>query len=210
MAITYPLALPSALKFSARNWRKRDITADVVSPFTGQSQVIVYPGQWVEVTMTLKAMSRAEAQDWDGCLASLKGQFGTFLLGDPHRAVPLGAAASSPGTPLVKGGGQTGSTLLIDGCGNTVTNYLKRGDLIQIGTGASTQLYEVMKDASSNGSGEVTLDLWPNLRSAPADNAPVVVTGAQGLFHRVSPVTEWQVGRDGISRLSFDCKERLS
>jgi hypothetical protein len=209
MAITYPLAMPSGLQFSARNWRKQDVTVDIPSPFTGQSQVVSFPGQWVEVTLTLIAMRRADAQDWSGWLTSLKGHVGTFLLGDPLRPTPLGSAASAAGTPLVMGGAQTGNTLAVDGLPFNATNYLKRGDLINLGTGASTELYEVQKDVSSNGSGEATLDIWPNLRTSPANNAAVVVAGAQGLFHRMVAATDWQVGEDGLSRLTFDAKERL-
>ena len=210
MAITYPLALPSALKFSARNWRKRDVVADVVSPFTGQSQVIVFPGQWVEVTLTLIALKRDEAQDWSGWLTSMKGAYGTFLLGDPHRPTPLGSASSAAGTPLVNGATQTGNTLAIDGLPASAVNYFKRGDLFNLGTGSSTELYEIQKDVSANLAGEATLDIWPNLRTSPANNAVVVVTAAKGLFHRMGSSTDWQVGSDGISRLSFDCKERLT
>ncbi len=208
MAITYPLSLPSGLQFATRNWKRNNVQADVVSPFSGASQVIDFGGQWVTCTLTLIAMHRAEAQDWSGWLASLRGHIGTFLLGDPARRVPLGAAASAPGVPLVKGGGQTGNVLVIDGCGNSVTDYLKRGDLFQLGTGAESRLYEVVKSASSNGSGEVTLDIWPDLRGAPADNAPLAVSDAKGLFHLSSPATEWDHGRL-VSQLTFDCKERL-
>lgn len=209
MAITYPLTMPSGLKFAARNWRKLDVSVDVASPFTGQSQVIVFPGQWVEVTLTLIAMRRDEAQDWSGWLTSLKGPAGTFLLGDPLRPTPLGSASVAAGVPLVKGAGQTGNTLLIDGLPLSATNYFKRGDLFNLGTGADTELYEIQKDVSSDGAGEATLDIWPNLRTSPANNAAVVVTGVQGLFHRMSGSTDWNVGGDGISRLTFDAKERL-
>ncbi|MBS0542029.1 MAG: hypothetical protein JSR47_24925, partial [Proteobacteria bacterium] len=52
---------------------------------------------------------------------------------------------------------------------------------------------------------------WPNLRSSPADNAVVVVSGAVGLFHRASPVTDWTAGPDSnTQQRSFDAKEFLS
>lgn len=206
MSITYPLAMPSALQFSTRDWFRNNVQADVASPYTGQSTIIDFGGQWVTATLTLIAMGRAEAQDWSGWLASLDGVIGTFLLGDPARRVPLGAAASAPGVPVVKGGGQTGKVLLIDGCGNDVPIYLKRGDLFQLGTGADSRLHEVLKDAGSNGAGEVSLDIWPALRGAPADNAPLVVSGAQGVFRLASPMTGWPARRR-ISQLSFDVKE---
>jgi len=210
LSITYPLSLPSQLRFATRDWTRINVAQDVPSPFTGQSQVVVYGGQWVEATLTLIALKRDEAQDWSAWLASLKGPGGTFLLGDPHRTVPLGAAASAPGTPLVKGAGQTGSTLLIDGCGATVTNYLKRGDLFQVTCDSVVRLHEVMADASSNGAGEVTLDIWPDLRASPADNAAIGLSAPKGTFHIPGQVPRWAVDSAGVSRISFDAKERLS
>lgn len=206
MAITYPLAMPSQLDFASSDWRKIDVTQDVKSPFTGQSQIVVFGGQWREVTLTLRAKKRAEAQKWDAWLAALKGHVGTFLLGHPLRPTPLGLAT---GTPLVKGGGQTGGSLLVDGMANGLSGWLKAGDLFHIGSGVDTQLYEVLQDVGTNGSGEATIDVWPDLRSAPADNAPLTITAARGLFYRASATTSWQAGADGIARLSFDARERV-
>lgn len=210
MSITYPLEMPSALQFSARNWRKRDVTSDAASPYTGQSTVIVFEGQWVEATLTLRAQDRKEAQKWNAWLTAQKGHLGTFLLGDPLRYHPLGSARSEPGTPLVKGASQTGASLLIDGAPANRAQYLLAGDLIQVTCGGVVRLHEVLQDVATNGSGEATLDLWPNLRASPADNAPLTLETPRGTFHRMSNVTDWQVGSDGISRLVFDCKEYLS
>jgi hypothetical protein len=211
VAITYPLSLPSARKFRTANWRERDVTADAASPFTGQSQVVVWPGQWVECTLTLVAMRESDAAAWGAWITSLAGHAGTFLLGYPPRSVPLGSARWTPGTPLVNGGGQTGNALAIDGLPASRTGYLKAGDFVQLGSGSTSQFYKLLEDANSNASGQATLTLWPNLRSAPADNAAVVVSGAKGLFHRMSAMTEWSVGPDGITQQrSFDVKERLS
>lgn len=204
MAITYPHAMPSQLDFAQSDWRKTDVTQAVQSPFTGQSQVVDFGGQWREVTLTLRAKKRAEAQKWDAWLTALKGHKGTFLLGHPMRPVPLGLAT---GAPLVRGGGQTGGSLVIDGLGNNLSGWLLAGDLFHIGTGADTQLYEVLQDVATNGSGIATMDIWPDLRSAPADNAPLTVTAARGLFRRASNVTSWLADKDGISRRSFDAVE---
>jgi hypothetical protein len=211
VAIIYPLALPATNRFRQVLWREVDVTADVASPFTGQSQVIVFPGQWFECTLTLVAMVRAQAQAWDAWITSLKGHAGTFLLGHPLRAAPLGSAAVLPGTPLVKGADQSGDVLAIDGCPANAASYLKAGDHIGLGSGAGSRLYKVLEDVATDPLGNASVSVWPNLRASPADNAPVVVANAKGLFHRMSPVTDWTVGPDGTTQQrSFDCKERLS
>lgn len=210
MAIVYPLALPTPSKIRTMMWRETDVQADVASPFTGQSQVIVFPGQWFSCTVTLGAMNRADAQVWDAWLASLRGHSGTFLLGHPLRSTPLGSASSAPGTPLVNGAGQSGGNLVVDGLPNSAPTYFKAGDFLQLGTGSSSRLHKVLQDVASDSSGNATISIWPNLRETPADNAAVVVTAAKGVFHRASPVTDWTAGPDAnTQQRSFDAKERL-
>lgn len=209
MAITYPLSLPSDLKFRTSNWDSEDRTAEVTSPFTGDGQAIVWPYQRWTPTLTLIPMRRDEAQDWAAWLRSLRGKSGTFLLGDPARETPLGAAAETPGVPLVKGAGQTGGELVIDGAPNSTTAYLKRGDLFQIGSGATARLHEVLQTADSNGSGEVTLTIWPDLRYSPADNAPIVLTKPVGVFNRTSDVVRVPTAEGGVFNLAFDCIDSL-
>lgn len=126
-------------------------------------------------------MTRAEAEEWFSFLVKLNGQYGTFLLGDPH-AAPRGSAASTPGTPVVNGASQVGSTLAVDGLPASATGYLKAGDYIQLGSGATARLHKVLNDVDTNGSGEATLDIWPDLRSSPDDDSAVVVSDAVGNF----------------------------
>lgn len=212
MTITYPLSLPQSRKFKTAAWRQIDVTSDMASPFTGKSQVVSWPGQWLQCTLTLVAMNRSDMQVWDAWLASLKGSVGTFLLSDPLRLEPLGTAAETPLTiPLVKGAGQTGDTLAIDGCPLSEDGYLLAGDLFQLGTGSSSRIYKLLEDVDTNGSGEATLHFWPDLRESPANNAEVTLINPVGLFHRMSGVTDWvnQPGQMTAER-SFDVKERLT
>jgi hypothetical protein len=118
---------------------------------------------------------------------------------------------TTPGTPLVKGASQTGGALLFDGAGTGVTNYLRAGDWLQLGTGATVQLHKVLADASSNGSGEVTVDIWPDLRTSPADNAPITVLAAKGLF-ALPPgqAAEWNIDEAQIYGIAFSAQEALS
>ena len=209
MPVTYPLALPSTAQWKAANFRSEERTAEVASPFTGDGQVIVWPYQRWTPTLTLIVLRRADAQDWAAWLRSLRGRSGTFLLGDPARPVPLGAAATNPGTPLVKGAGQGGDTLLIDGAPNSVTAWLKRGDLIQVGAGSLARLHEVSETVNTSGAGEAALTLWPALRYAPEDNSAIVLTNPKGVFNRTSDVVEVPHERGGLFNLAFDCIDTL-
>ena len=81
------------------------------------------------------------------------------------------------GTPLVDGASQTGSSLLTDGWGNTVTNSVRAGDAIKIA--GDNAVYIVTADANSDGAGHVTIPISPPLRTSPADNAALTITNVK-------------------------------
>jgi hypothetical protein len=110
---------------------------------------------------------------------------------------------------VVNGASQTGDTLNIDGVPASQTGYLKAGDYIQLGSTSSARIYKVLDDANSNGSGEVALTIYPNLRSSPSDGATVVVSSAVGLFRLTTPTHNWAISTDGIYSLSFGAAEAL-
>jgi hypothetical protein len=171
-----------------------------MSPFTYQQQAVAHAGQRWEVDVTLPAMNRADAEQWVAFLVSLRGQFGTFTLGDPVGASPRGSAG---GTPLVNGASQIGGTLNIDGCTASQTGWLKAGDYIQLGTAGSATLHKVLADADSNGSGQVALDIWPYIRTAPSDNATVVVTNTVGRFRLADNEQNWSIRETALYGITF-------
>lgn len=130
-------------------------------------------------------------------------------MGDPNGATARGSASSSAGTPVVKGASQTGSSLIIDGVPASATGYLKAGDYISLGTGTSTRLYKVLDDANSNGSGEVTVEIFPDLRTSPADDATVTVASAKGTWRLTSNQTDWSIDTISLYGLTFACEEAL-
>lgn len=201
---TYPLNLPSHTGIKSIELRAINAVIFEMSPFTFVGQAQASAGQMWQADVTLPPMKRDDAAVWVAWLVSLRGRFGTFLMGDPNGATPRGSIG---GTPLVNGAGQTGETLLIDGCTANVTNWLKAGDYVQLGSGATATLHKVLANASSNGSGQVTLSLWPHIRSAPADNAAVTVTNAVGRFRLSSNETSWSIDEASIYGISFGAME---
>lgn len=175
MPISYPLTLPTNKAPMRISMLAAASVAVSTSPFSYSSQVQAFSGQLWRAEVTLPVMERADAEEWISFLLKLNGREGTFLLGDYAAKTPRGG---SPGTPLVKGAGQTGQTLLTDGWGATQTDVLMAGDYFSIGQ----RLHKVLEDADSNGSGESTLTFWPALRSSPADNASLVTASCVGLF----------------------------
>jgi len=200
MAITYPLTLPSHTGISNITLRAVNTVGLTQSPFTYVQQAVAHSGQRWEVDVTLPAMARADAEQWVAFLVSLRGQLGTFTLGDPVGATPRGSAG---GTPLVNGASQTGGTLNIDGCTASQTGWLKAGDYIQLGTAGTATLHKVLADADSDGSGEVSLDIWPYIRTAPADNASVITSNTVGRFRLASNQQNWNINEASIYGMTF-------
>ena len=86
------------------------------------------------------------------------------------------------GTPLVNGAGQTGSNLIVDGASNSITNWLRGGDIIKV-VGAPVVI-DVTADVNTNGSGQATIPIHPPIfvGAAPADNAAVEINPASIFF----------------------------
>ena len=206
MAITYPISLPSAFAAARITLRQCNTVGESVSPFSAEQQIYVHQGQWWEAEITLPRMSRDNAEDVGAALLSLRGKEGSFLMGDPSAATPRGSAG---GTPLVDGAGQTGLTLAVKGLPLSTANWLKAGDYIQLGSGSTSRLHKVLAAVTSSGAGKATLDIWPRLRSSPADGAAVVVSGAKGLWMLSSNKLEWDIEPAMIYGFSIACRERL-
>lgn len=209
MAISYPLATPTNKTIADINLIARNVVGVSTSPFSFKQQVYQYQGQRWEADITLPPMNRDDAEQWVSFLMKLYGQKGTFLLGDPLGGTARGSASTAAGTPVVNGASQTGGTLAIDGLPASATGYLKAGDYIQLGSGATAQLYKVLNDADSNGSGQTTLDIWPNLRSSPADGSTVVVSNAKGVFRLGSNETIWNINKLSLYGIVFGAVESL-
>lgn len=203
---TYPISFLSHTGVRSVELRAINAVIYEMSPFTFAGQAQASSGQMWQADVTLPPMKREDAEKWIAWLVSLRGQFGTFNMGDPSAATPRGVAT---GTPRVNGASQTGEDLNIDGCTANVTGWLKAGDYIQLGTAGTATLHKVLADVNTNASGETTLSLWPHIRSAPADNATVVVSDTVGRFRLASNESSWSVNEASIYGITFSAREAI-
>lgn len=168
--------MPSTLGFvRSSNFYLQTNTQVFESPITRDTQTKQLPGaRWV-MEVTLRRMKRAEAAKWIAFIMKLRGRSETFYGFDPDWKTNLGPCG---GTPLVKGAGQTGTSLNIDGCTLSTLGWMKAGDYFSVGS----ELKRLTVDADANGSGETTLTFEPYLRSAPADNAAITVLNPKAVM----------------------------
>jgi hypothetical protein len=93
----------------------------------------------------------------------------------------------SYGTVLVRGGAQTGATLIVDG----LTDVPQTGDTFTIGGVAL--VYTVLADATVAG-GIATLSISPSLASSPADNAVITFLTADRTGGLKSRFEKYRIG----------------
>lgn len=156
------------------------------SPFTGAIQTSERGGARLKLRMVFANLSGADRQDMIAFLAKLNGMEHRFTVRDYGHT----QRGTLTGTPLVKGAGQTGASLLIDGATISVTNWIRAGDQFQVGT----ELKIATADANSDGAGEVTIPFRPKLRTSPADNAAITVSSPVGLWMLVGDTIDWATG----------------
>lgn len=111
--------------------------------------------------------------------------------------------------PFVNGAGQVGDTLVIDGASPDETGYLLPGDYIQLGSGSTATLHKVLTQVDTDSAGNATLDIWPHIRTAPADNAAVTLNNTVGRWRLASNETSWSVNEAAIYGISFSCMEAI-
>lgn len=204
--MSYPLSFPS-VGVKDSTFRLRTVTAISTSPFTGQQQVYLYPGQWWEGQITFVPMTRAQAAEVQAFLAQLKGQYGTFLYGDPD-ALALGIRGAG-GTVLVNGASQTGNSLTVDGMTHSTSGILLPGDYFQLGTGTAAHYHIVTQSLDSDGSGQGTLYFEPSLRESPADNGSLTLSAPKGLFRLSEPAVEWGADQSNVYNITLSFIEAI-
>ncbi len=187
MSLSYPLTFPTIVGLRVLELTPVPVVGVNQSSFTGHQQIFEWPGQWLKFSATLPPMHLEKAGEMAAFFMALHGAAGTFLFGPSVRKIPVGIGT---GVPLVKGASQVGNTLLTDGWTAGQTGIMKRGDWFQLGTGATSTLHRVVQDANSDGSGNATLEIWPGLRTSPADNAALTLSSPKGVFRLAGAVPE--------------------
>ena len=196
MAISYPLDTPTTVGFESIQLRAFNAVATSQSPFTYKQQVIAHTGQKWEASVSIPSVLRDLAEAWAAFLTALKGQRGTFLLGDPLGATPRGTVS---GTVTLTGdaGDETVDVVM--------TGSLLAGDYIQLGGDSSAKLHKVLVDQTGSG----TLEIWPALRT-DYTSANVTYTNAKGVFRLNQNVSSWQITNANSYGISFEAVEAIT
>lgn len=195
MAISYPISTPSTIGIESITLRAVNAVATSQSPFTYKQQIVSHGGQRWEASITIPAVRRDTAADWKAFLVTLKGQQGTFLLSDPDYATPRGDVSACT---LSGSTGDESVTVVM-------TGTLKAGDYIQLGSGSTAKLHQVLVDQTGNG----TLEIWPALRD-DYTSASVTFNNAKGVFRLATNVSEWSINNSSAYGITFEAVEVIT
>ncbi len=208
MTISFPLAMPTVTNIRSIDLTATNSVSYSRSPFTFAGQAQEFSGKMWQAVVTLPPMRRAAAEEWIAFLLSLRGQVGTFNMGDPVAAIPRGFARDVDGI-LVNGSLTNGSAIVLDNCASNHTGYFKAGDYLQTGTGPTQQLFKVLADANTNSSGETSVDVWPDVRTTIANDAAVTVQSTKGIFRLSTNEVNWSVNEVAIYGMTFAASEAI-
>lgn len=159
-------------------WERIDFGGTQSSPLGGADQRVNRLGGRWKMTVTLPAMDARTADEWGAALSEGLETGVSFRVPEP------GWRAGSPGTVLVNGAGQAGSSLLVDG--GTVGHVIRRGKWFSILTGGRRYLHKAAATVQLGAGGAATIQLTPKLRVIPADNSPVelAIPRIEGLLEK--------------------------
>lgn len=194
MPLSFPLSTPTTIGFESIELRAINAVATSQSPFTYKQQIVSHQGQRWEASVSIPPVRRDLAAAWKAFLVSLKGQTGTFLLGDPDYATPRGTVSSCSLTGTA--GDETVTVVM--------TGSLLAGDYIQLGSGSNAKLHQVLADQTGSGN----LEIWPKLRSTYSSEA-VIFNSPKGVFRLSSNQTSWQINSSSAYGISFEAVENL-
>lgn len=199
--ITFPESL--AEKVSRLSWAQNRNDMEFRSMFGAQALEVSSP-LW-SAGLEFGDMLENDAGALQTLMMQLRGRTNQLALWNFARPAPLGtmrgtmtlsadAAQGATSISITAGVGQAAKTLLA-------------GDFLGIGSGLTQQVVMVTADATSNGSGVISISIEPPLRNAFAAGAAVTWDKPKALFRRQSSKAGWDYQSVLASGFSLDLLE---
>ncbi len=188
--------IPTTVGFSSVEFGLENNNQVFESPLSNSIQVSELTGARWYATFNLPPMKKDNALEYIGFLQRLQGRVHSFFGYDANHRSPSGTIAGS--TLLVNGASQTGTSLVLDGGANS-TLVLKAGDFFSV----NNELKMVTANATTDGSGDVTVNFVPSLRSSPSDDASITTTNPVCTMKLTGDSTTYSINTSSIYGISF-------
>ena len=192
--------IPTTVGFSSVEFGLENNNQVFESPLSNSIQVSELTGARWYATFNLPPMKKDNALEYIGFLQRLQGRVHSFFGYDANHRSPSGTIAGS--TLLVDGANQTGTSLTLDGGANS-TLVLKAGDFFSV----NNELKMITANATTDGSGNVTVNFVPSLRSSPGDDAVITTTNPVCTMKLTGDSTTYSINTSSIYGISFSGAE---
>jgi len=167
---------PDSLIPNEMTWALESNAKQFTSPFTGDEQVVQFPGSRWRASLTFTALQGDRRRQAEVLCAQLDGMAGKVRLWD-FGARLVSRPPVALGSPIVSIADQVGSRLTTSGWTPDV-QVLAMGDWIEV----NGELKRVTADVVSTSTGVATLPIAPMLRSSPPTGTPLEVVRPRGTF----------------------------
>lgn len=175
--------------------------ANTLSPaFGGDTLRLNRKGSKWSIAVQMPPMLPDVARVWIARMVRAEGS--TVTLAVPNYGIETG----TPGAPRVKGAGQAGSLLILDGM--TPGYIVREGTWLSHINGTRRRLYMATDSVVVSASGEVTVPIGPILRFPPADNDVVEISQPKIEGYLETADVAWSMDVASIYGLSFSITER--
>lgn len=171
--------------FTSMTMRLRSATAISSSPFTYDQQVYQHQGVCWEAEVTLPPLKRSEAKEVEAFFAALRGQGGTFTMGNPLH--------DTNATGTITSGTRNATTVTATVGGAEIGDYFETNGVLYIITAI----------------GDSTIDIMPPLRTAISSATIMDFTLPKGSWRLASNEIEWNINRASLYGFTFACVEAI-
>lgn len=157
--------------------------------------------------LVFKPFNQINRRLMEAFLNRLRGAQGRFYYGHPYY-LSRGPTGTASGTPLVNGAAQTGSSITLDGFGFS-ERVLETGDFLAWDvSGDNRELHQVIVPADSDGAGNATVSITPPIRTSPADDQAIIITGATCVMRLADDnQARMMIDRDHFGNAALDIVE---
>lgn len=198
------IAFTESLKVSQSSWSqiRRDVSFDSV--FGAQSVEVSTP-LW-QVSISSPDLLERDSGEWQALMLKLRGQTNQLSLWNHGRPSPRGTMR---GTMTLNAAIVQGDVVISIIAASEISKTLLVGDLIGVGTGTTQQVVMVVADATSNGSGVISITVEPPVRNAHSSAAAVTHDKPKVLFRRQQSEATWEYSNILASGFSLNLIEDI-
>ena len=198
-------SFPTSPSFRTLNFRDNRPTL-LNQTISGKKQVRQIGGQYFSFGVAMPPLQQEDSQAIFAFLQKQKGSFENFAI--THPLDNLGVGKAETDIQVVGTHALSDATIVIDGFANSTNGVLKAGDLIKFAN--HTKVYMVQADVNSNGSGQTTVSISPNLVATLADNEAVTVNKPSFTVYLESNEITYRTNESGLFSISFDVREVIT